>query len=175
MDNIINGVKVVDLSGIDDFRGEFVKIYKKEDFSIEGIEWDVGEIYYSVSKKNVIRGMHFQLPPYEHKKLVYVMSGSILDVLVDLRKKSKTYKKCMSVELKENSKKAIYIPEGIAHGFKSLENNTCVIYCVSGIYMKEYDTGIYWNSIGVDWDIENPIISERDRKFVYLEEFNSPF
>lgn len=133
------------------------------------------EFYYSISKKNVIRGMHFQLPPFEHVKLVYVSKGRIKDVVVDIRKQSLTYGKYFSIELDEQSAKYLYISKRFAHGFLSLENGSIVNYAQTSCYSKECDSGILYNSIGFDWSIKNPIISDRDMTFEKLIDFKSSF
>ena len=121
--------------------------------------------------------MHFQLPPHDHEKLVFVPIGSIIDVVVDLRKNSSTYKKHISVELCEENKKSIYIPKGLAHGFKSLTDQTVTVYNVTSEYSKNEDEGIHFNSFGFDWEVNDPIISNRDLDFQSLESFclKNPF
>lgn len=171
----IQGVYILDNFKASDARGSFTKIYNKQKFEELSLLLDINEIYYSVSNKNVIRGLHFQTPPYEHDKLVKVIKGQVQDVIVDLRKNSNTYGKYISYELSEKTNKAILIPKGCAHGFKCLEDNTIMMYMVSTVYNKEHDSGIKWNSINFNWNIENPIISERDNNFAKLEDFNSPF
>lgn len=158
-----------------DIRGSFIKCYNSEVFREAGIDVDLCEIYYSTSQKDVIRGMHFQLPPYEHDKIVHVIQGSVMDVLVDLRKESPYYKEFLEIPLTGNKPKSLYIPKGIAHGFKCLENNTIMLYQVSSGYSPMHDCGISYDSIGYDWGIEEPIISNRDAGLVSLEEFVSPF
>ncbi len=157
-----------------DERGGFVKVFNNDLFTQFGINFIPKEIYYSISKKDVIRGMHFQRPPFEHAKLVYVAKGKILDVVLDIRKESMTYGKVFSVDLLEN-KNAVYIPSGFAHGFKSLDDDTIVIYNQTSCYSKEHDCGILWNNFGFDWGIENPIVSERDKSFIDFSNFVSVF
>ena len=171
----IEDIKLIENMYSADNRGSFVKTFHAESFQKQGLNIDFKETYYSVSNKDVIRGMHFQFPPYEHDKLVHVISGSVLDVVLDLRKFSPTYKKCMSVYLTGSEKKSLYIPKGFAHGFKALEDNTIMLYQVTSSYHAESDAGIAFDSIGFDWKVINPVLSERDRKFMTLEEFDSPF
>jgi dTDP-4-dehydrorhamnose 3,5-epimerase len=158
-----------------DNRGKFVKIFHEPEFNKLGIEVDFKEDYYSISKKNVIRGLHFQLPNMEHNKLVFCLHGHVLDVVVDLRVGSPTFGKCHTAELKYDNFKSIYIPKGFAHGFRALSNECIVVYKVSTIYSPYHDSGIFWNSVDVDWQIKNPIISERDLNFVKFNNFKSPF
>jgi len=169
----IEGVFIIYNFNTADDRGLFVKSYNKNTFKENNIDFEIRESYYSVSNKNVIRGMHFQLPPHDHDKLVYVVKGSIIDVIVDLRSKSKTFKKFFSFELSHKNKIAIFLPPGIAHGFKSLEDDTITIYNVGTEYNFEYDTGINYDSFNFDWGIDNPIVSERDKSFDNLNFFCS--
>lgn len=172
---IIKEIKMIDNFNADDERGEFVKIYNDDAFNDCGIQMQIQEIFYSVSHKNVIRGMHFQTPPYDHDKLVHIIAGSVKDVIVDLRKDSPTYQQSICIELSAEKKQAVYIPSGFAHGFLCLEDNTVMMYMVSEGYAAAHDAGIRWNSIDMDWNVENPIISKRDSKFVSLKEYPSPF
>jgi dTDP-4-dehydrorhamnose 3,5-epimerase len=118
--------------------------------------------------------MHFQRPPMDHIKLIYLTSGRITDVILDLRKSSKTYNQYRAVELSAN-KDAILIPKGVAHGFIAREDNTIVVYNQSSIYNENFDDGILWNSFGFEWNIDYPILSRRDKSFVSLNYFDSPF
>jgi dTDP-4-dehydrorhamnose 3,5-epimerase/CDP-3, 6-dideoxy-D-glycero-D-glycero-4-hexulose-5-epimerase len=170
----IEGVFIVDNFSSYDVRGGFIKVFNNNLFLKENIVFNPEEIYYSISKKDVIRGMHFQTSPYEHAKLIYVTSGSIIDVVLDIRKYSKTYGQTISMKM-EAYKDSLYIPSGCAHGFMSLEDGSTVVYNQTSCYSKEHDFGILWNSFGFDWGIENPIISERDKTFPILKNFATPF
>ena len=119
--------------------------------------------------------MHFQLPPYEHTKLVYLNQGKIIDVVLDIRKASKTYGQHFSIQMNTDNPLMICIPVGCAHGFLSLEDISIVSYMQTSVYNKDCDTGILWNSFGMDWKIENPIVSDRDNSFIKFEVFNTPF
>jgi len=158
-----------------DDRGVFVKEYHKDIYITEGLEFDLAEQYFSISQKNVIRGMHFQIPPYDHTKIVYCIYGAILDVLLDLRKTSPTYGKCTSVVLNSDLFNAVYIPKGFAHGFCSLIENSTMVYNVSTIYNPDSDCGLRFDSFGFKWPVESPIINTRDSSFIDLEDFVSPF
>ena len=171
----IEGVYIINNFNASDDRGLFVKTFNKEVFENNNLLFSVRESYFSISHKNAIRGMHFQLPPHAHEKLVYVAQGSILDVVVDLRRESATYLKHISVELTVSNSKSIYIPKGCAHGFKSLQDGTVTVYNVSTEYEQLSDEGIHYDSLGFDWGVINPIISKRDVQFLKLNEFNSPF
>lgn len=168
-------VKMISNFKAADGRGAFVKIYNNIEYARLGLKTGFEEIFYSRSQKNVIRGMHFQIPPHEHVKLVHVMRGKIRDVIVDIRRGSSTYGKVMDVILSDEEAKALYIPVGFAHGFVSLSEDTIVMYCVTGGYSKEHDLGIRWDSIEYDWKIRTPIVSERDSNFPLLCEYETPF
>lgn len=172
---IINDAYLFTMPSSEDARGGFVKSFSETQLANAGITFTLRESYFSFSKKDVIRGMHFQLPPHEHSKVVFCPVGAILDVVVDLRKDSPTYLQCQAHELSAENKKAIYIPEGFAHGFKSLTDGALTYYLVSSEYDKAHDTGIGYNSIGFDWGIDQPILSARDLSFVSMRDFDSPF
>jgi len=173
----LEGVYVINNFNRSDNRGLFVKNFNKTTFQKNNLDFEIKESYYSMSNKNVIRGMHFQLPPHDHDKLVYVPKGSILDLVVDLRKKSKTYKQYISINLSEENMKSIFIPRGMAHGFKSLVNDTITVYNVNTEYNNIADTGINYDSFGFDWKVKKPILSERDANLNSLKEFHeiNPF
>lgn len=169
------GLYVLETINFQDIRGGFQKLFNYDFFEINGLDTGFKEFYYSVSQKNVIRGMHFQSPPFDHTKMVYVSKGKILDVIVDIRKHSKTYGECFSIELDDIQARYLYIPKGFAHGFLSLENGTIVNYAQTSCYSKEHDCGIAQDSIVFDWGIDNPIVSERDLTFQKFQNFCSPF
>lgn len=168
-------IKIIDNFYSEDARGKFIKIFNDDEFIKNGIRFQMKETYYSYSKKNVVRGMHFQLPPYDHEKIIHVLSGSVLDVIVDLRKNSPFFKKCIQISLTASKPQAIFIPKGFAHGFLSKADNTMMLYYVSSCYHKDADSGIRWDTVGADWKIKDPIISSRDCSFISMEEFDSPF
>jgi dTDP-4-dehydrorhamnose 3,5-epimerase len=174
---ILEGVFIINNFNASDDRGLFVKTFNKNLFLELNLNFEIKESYFSVSKKNVIRGMHFQLPPFDHEKLVFVAKGSIIDVVLDLRKNSSTYKKYISVELSDKNRKSIYIPNGLAHGFKSMEDNTITVYNVTTEYDSKSDDGIKYDSFGFDWQSDLVIMSSRDREFMTLDRFceNNPF
>jgi len=119
--------------------------------------------------------MHFQLPPFDQSKLAYIVSGKVLDVIVDLRKNSPTFGDYLSVELSEYNNKSVYIPKGLAHGFGVISKSSTVIHLTTSEYSQKHDQGIRWDSFGMKWPIEKPIVSDRDRDFKKLSEFDSPF
>lgn len=171
----IPGLKILEPRIFEDIRGKFIKTFNDEFFKKQKIDFSIKETYYSISHKDVIRGMHFQIPPLDHIKLVYVASGRILDVVLDIRKGSPSYGKYFSIELSSDNGKILIIPKGLAHGFKSLENNTNVTYMQSTVYSPDNDKGIAFDSFGFDWECEKPKLSDRDKSFPILEEFKTPF
>lgn len=175
IDTTLDGLKILEPIIFEDTRGKFIKIFTNEFFKEKGLDINIQETYYSISHKNVIRGMHFQTPPYEHVKLVYVPNGKILDVILDIRKYSPTFGKYFSCELSSENGRVLIIPKGLAHGFKSLEDNTNVTYMQTTCYAPNNDVGIRYDSFGFDWRCDNPKISNRDQSFQTLAEFKSPF
>lgn len=161
-----------------DNRGAFIKTVHQEAFKELGLEYNFTEQYHSISKKNVLRGLHFQMPPSDHAKLVYCMEGRIFDVAVDLRQGFATYGCFHTCELSAENGKMLYIPKGMAHGFYTLSDQSVVMYNVTSVYDAERDSGILWNSLNIPWPVgknDQPVISERDKKFCTFAEFSSPF
>lgn len=169
------GLYIIHHKVFKDERGLFVKTYNQGIFRQLNIDLEIKERYYSVSNKNIIRGMHFQTPPEDHIKLVTVINGRILDVVLDIRKKSASFGKCYSIEIDASEGKTIYIPRGFAHGFKSLTDNTIVEYNQTTEYSPANDTGIHYNSFGFDWQTDNVVISQRDQSFSSFNDFLSTF
>ncbi|MCO4805598.1 MAG: dTDP-4-dehydrorhamnose 3,5-epimerase family protein [Flavobacteriales bacterium] len=171
----IPGVFEIDMFHAGDDRGLFVKPYHKKTLDQQGLVSDFQESFYSTNKAGVIRGMHFQRPPYDHTKIVYCTSGRLLDVILDIREGSPTYGKCASVELTGSNFKSVYLPTGVAHGFCVLEDNTNMIYLTSTMHAPSADDGIRFDSFGFDWPLKKAVQSERDMAFQSLEEFKTPF
>ena len=155
--------------------GFFTKSFHETSLKAAGIDFELKESYFSLSKKDVIRGMHFQTPPHQHSKIVFCPQGAILDVIIDLRKGSATYGRYYAYELSAENHRAYYIPEGFAHGFKALADDAITYYLVSSEYSQANDTGILYNSFGFDWGVEKPILSARDLSFSPIKDFDSPF
>lgn len=162
----LEGVFVIEPDFLSDNRGYFTRIFCENEFKKMGLETNYPQ--WSVShnkKKHTIRGMHFQKPPYEEVKLVSCIKGGILDVLIDLREESDTYRNWFSVELTEENKKSLYVPKGIAHGFKTLCDDTDVMYHISEFYHPECSDGLLYNddAFGIEWgDLSGLTISEKD-------------
>jgi len=158
-----------------DARGAFVKVFRKSFFREHGLECDFSEQYYSESKKDVIRGMHFQTPPSDHAKLVTIIEGIVIDVILDIRKRSPAYGKFEAFELSRENGKSIYIPRGCAHGFCTMSEQAIAFYMVSSEYDPKCDKGIAYNSFGYNWPPRAPIISPRDATFDEFHTFATPF
>jgi len=131
----------------------------------------------SVSKKNVVRGLHFQKPPFGQGKLVRVIQGRVIDVAVDIRKNSPTYGKHIALELSEENKNSFWIPEGFAHGFVALEDDTIFSYKCTNFYNHQSEDAILWNDkdLNIDWKVKSPILSEKDKISQSFNTFASPF
>lgn len=158
-----------------DDRGCFVKPFNRDQFLAHGLSAQFDETFYSTSKKNVLRGFHLQLPPHESEKLVWVSTGAILDVSLDLRKQSSTYGQCFAAELTAENFEAVYIPKGVAHAFYVLSETATVTYQVGKCFSPGADSGIRWDSVEFDWPCKDPIVSLKDRELERLPDFASPF
>ncbi len=156
-----------------DNRGFFMETYKKSEFAQIGIDVEFNQDNHSKSTKGVLRGLHFQKQPYAQAKLVRCAKGRIYDVAVDIREKSKTFGQYVKVELSEDNKNMLYIPEGFAHGFVVLSDEAELLYKASGEYAPQADSGILWcdKDINIDWGIDfEPILSEKDKVQQTLKE-----
>lgn len=155
----------------EDERGFFLETYKESEFKKNGILELFVQDNHSKSSKGVLRGLHFQKKPNSQGKLVRCTNGEILDVIVDIRKKSKSYKKFLKIKLSSENKHMVYIPSGFAHGFLTLSKTAEIQYKCTKEYSSEDSRVIIWNdkSIGIDWEIDNPILSENDLNGSTLE------
>ena len=160
-----------------DERGYFFESWNKQSFIELGISLDFVQDNQSFSKKGVLRGLHFQKPPYAQGKLVRVIKGSVLDVAVDIRKNSDTYGQHYSIELTGKNNIMFWIPPGFAHAFITLEDDTIFSYKCTGIYHKDSEGALIWNDkdLNIDWKITDPIVSEKDQLAEKFHEFNTPF
>ncbi len=158
-----------------DQRGDFVKVMQHSIFEAHGLETRFSEVFYTVSGKDVLRGMHVQLPPHDHAKLVYCVSGAICDMALDLRVGSPMFGKHEVYELSGLAHNAVYLPSGVAHGFYVREHPAVVVYHVSTEHDVAHDAGVLWNSFGAPWPIANPVVSLRDMGLETFETFVSPF
>ena len=170
----IPGVYQIELNPISDHRGFFMRTWDKSTFQNFDIHRDwVQENHSSNREKGVIRGLHFQYPPYSETKLVRCIQGEILDVFVDLRANSPTFGNFSSIVLSAENKKMVFIPRGFAHGFCTLTENTEVLYKVDNYYTPDHEGGIMWNDPDIDiiWPIEHPILSIKDQQNMSLKQF----
>jgi dTDP-4-dehydrorhamnose 3,5-epimerase len=175
--NHIEGLLVIKPDVFEDERGYFFESYNEKRFLLLGMDVKFMQDNESKSGKGVLRGLHFQVPPFEQGKLVRVIRGAVLDVAVDLRRSSPTYGKWASIELSEKNKWMYWIPAGFAHGFLTLEENTIFFYKCTQVYSKESEKGISWNDtdLKIDWGTANPLVSEKDRTAGKFRDFVSPF
>jgi dTDP-4-dehydrorhamnose 3,5-epimerase len=160
-----------------DNRGYFFESYNKEAFLRSGIDQNFVQDNESKSVKGVLRGLHFQKPPFAQGKLVRVIKGAVRDVAVDLRKSSPTYGQWASIDLTEDNKWMYWVPPGFAHGFVTLEEDTVFFYKCTNVYNKASEGSIRWNDpdLNINWGIENPILSEKDKNAPFFKDFVSPF
>ncbi len=173
----IKGLILIKPTVFIDERGYFLESYNQEDLNEAGINDKFVQDNMSMSKKGTLRGLHFQKPPYAQSKLISVISGIVLDIVVDIRKSSPTYGKYFSVELSGTNFMQIYVPKGFAHGFITLEDNTVLSYKCSDYYHKESEGGLIWNdpALSIPWGSDQPVLSEKDKNFISIEQFKSPF
>ena len=174
----LDGVLIVEPKVFGDNRGWFMETYSRRDFEDAGITAEFVQDNRSFSsKKGIIRGLHFQRNPMCQAKLLTCLKGEILDVAVDLRKDSPTYKKWISVKLTAENKKQIFIPKGFAHGFLTLTDDVEIMYKCDELYSPECDGGMRFDDpeIGVEWGVENPILSEKDKNAPYLKDIKLDF
>jgi len=160
-----------------DPRGLFCELYRSPEFKHAGIEHALMQTDYSVSLKNVIRGLHYQLNPMAQAKIVSVVAGVIFDVAVDLRKGAPTYGRWTAVELKPDDACMLFIPEGFAHGFCTLSDEARIIYHCSQVYSKEHERGIRWDDpqIGIQWPVDKPLLSKKDAQLPLLAKTENNF
>jgi dTDP-4-dehydrorhamnose 3,5-epimerase len=164
----LKGVFIVELERIEDERGFFARTWCRHEFEAQQLNANLVQCSISFNKKKgTLRGLHYQIAPAEEVKLVRCTMGSLYDVVVDLRLHSPTFKRWLAVELTGDNRKMLYIPEGLAHGFQTLKDNTEVLYQVSEFYHPECAKGVRWNdpAFGIHWPLSVQIISARDRQY----------
>lgn len=168
----IKGAFIVDIKRISDDRGFFGRAFCQREMKKMGLNERVAQTNLSSNpKKGTLRGLHYQVSPHEESKLVRCTRGSLFDVIVDLRKSSETYGQWFGTKLTADSFQMLYVPEGCAHGFVTLEDNTDIMYEVSEFYAPNAERGLLWNdpTIGIQWPIEPLIISEKDKQQPFFE------
>ena len=164
----LKGAFIIEPELLEDTRGFFTRIFCRKEFEAHRLNPNIVQSSISFNKKNgTLRGMHYQAAPYEETKLVRCTMGAIYDVIIDLRPDSPNFKRWVAVELTEDNRRMLYIPEGFAHGFQTMENNTEVFYQISSVHVPEYARGIRWNdpAFGIQWPADPRIISTKDRQY----------
>ena len=154
-----------------DHRGQFIKTFHKPWFESHGLHSDFSEGYYSSSVHRTLRGLHLQLPPEDFYKLIFFPAGEVMDVLLDVRKDSPTYGKHEIFELGDKRRSVLYVPPGVAHGFYVKSPTALTVYSVSKVFSAAHDTGVRWDSAGIAWPDQTPIISARDQGLPTFAEF----
>jgi dTDP-4-dehydrorhamnose 3,5-epimerase len=174
----LKGAFIIDLKRIEDERGFFARSFCQEEFRAHGLKSDVAQCNVSFNKrKGTLRGMHLQVSPAAEAKLVRCTREAVHDVIVDLRPESPTYCKWIAVRLTEDDARALYIPEGFAHGFQTLRDSTELFYQMFTFYAPDWQRGVRWDdpAFGIDWPIPHPIISERDRGYPMFDRSKPAF
>ena len=173
----LKGAYTIDLEKREDNRGFFARVFCSEEFGNQGLNINIVQMNTTLSKeRGTVRGLHFQRSPKMETKIVRCISGAIWDVIVDIRESSSTYGKWYGLELNDNNRKMMYVPEGFAHGFQTLIDNVELLYLHSEFYSKEHEDGLLYNdkAIAIDWPLPVSEISERDKSHPIFSEFN-PF
>jgi len=174
----LEGVLIIELDVFNDNRGWFAEFYNKKKLADSGVQIDFVQVNHSFTKnKGTLRGLHFQNHPHAQAKLVSCIKGAILDVAVDLRKNSPTYKEWLSVELSEDNKKQLLVPRGFAHGILTLTDDAHIYYKIDNHYNKEAEGFLHYGDpeLNIDWGIDNPILIERDANAPFLKDCDSNF
>jgi dTDP-4-dehydrorhamnose 3,5-epimerase len=169
----LSGVWMIESEIIPDERGFFARTWCDREFSRRGLDTTVAQCSVSYNRrKGTLRGLHFQAAPHAEAKLVRCVRGSLFDVVVDLRRTSPTYRQWWGAQLDQNNRRMLYIPESLAHGFLTLEDDTEIHYQISARYHAEAARGIRWNdpAIGVEWPAEPVVMSQRDRQYPDFDE-----
>ncbi len=171
------GLYAIEPSVFEDKRGYFFESWNKEKFAQGGLNQDFLQDNQSMSGAHVLRGLHFQLPPWEQGKLVRVITGAVIDVVVDLRKDEPTFGKHFKYKITAEKKNMLWIPPGFAHGFLTLEENTIFFYKCTQVYNRESEASIAWfdPELNIDWGIADPLVSEKDKVAPLFRDFKSPF
>ncbi|MGC8477433.1 MAG: dTDP-4-dehydrorhamnose 3,5-epimerase family protein [Acetobacteraceae bacterium] len=175
IETALPGVRLLRPTVRADSRGRFVKILHRDFFLAHGMAAEYAEQYYSVSAAGVVRGLHFQLPPHHHHKLVACLSGEVRDVVLDLRRASPGYGRHVAFELSGERGECVYIPAGCAHGFAVRSGPALLLYDVGSVHAPSHDSGLRWDSAGIDWGVTAPVVSPRDAALPGFDTFVSPF
>ena len=175
IESLLPGLFLIKPKVFEDHRGHFFESFREDVLAQNGVETKFIQDNQSLSQKGILRGLHFQAPPFAQGKLVRVIQGAVLDVAVDIRKNSPTFGQHVAIELSESNFLMMYIPVGFAHGFLTLQDNTIFTYKCTDYYHPEVEGGILWNSpdLNLPWKIETPILSAKDEKLPTFKSFNS--
>lgn len=168
----LKGAYIISLQLLQDERGGFARTFCKKEFEQIGHRKEFVQLNHSYNThKGTIRGMHFQLPPHQEIKLIRCVRGSVMDVIVDLRKDSPTFLQHISVELSAENKKMIYMPENFAHGFQTLEENSELIYHHTEFYTPEADTGLRYDdpALKINWPLPPVMVSAKDKSYKLID------
>jgi dTDP-4-dehydrorhamnose 3,5-epimerase len=173
----LEGVLLIEPDVFFDERGFFLESYNETRFMEAGITTRFVQDNHSMSNKGVLRGLHYQRPPYDQGKLVRVVRGAVTDVVVDIRKSSPGYGKFASVSLTDENRRMLWIPPGFAHGFLALADNTVFLYKCTKVYNKSSENGILWNDpdLAINWNWEHPLVSAKDLELGTFRELISEF
>lgn len=173
----IEGPLIIEPRVFYDDRGYFFESYSRQKFEAAGLDLDFVQDNQSLSQAGAVRGLHFQAPPFDQGKLVRVIKGAVYDVIVDIRKNSPTYGKHYGIELSEDNFLMFWIPSGFAHGFSTLKDQTIFQYKCTRVYNRESEGGLLWNDpqLNINWQVTDPILSEKDKGLPPLSTFRSPF
>lgn len=165
----LEGAFVIDIQMLEDERGFFARTFCQREFQEHGLNPNLAQCNISFNKmKGTLRGMHFQATPHQEAKLIRCTQGAIHDVIIDIRPDSPTFMKHFAIDLTADSHNALYVPEGYAHGFLTLESNTCVFYQMSEFYAPGYERGFRWNdpAFNIQWPTGVNMISDRDANYL---------
>lgn len=158
-----------------DDRGAFVKPFHRETFAANGLPVEWAEVFWSTSRRGVVRGFHFQRPPDDHAKLVFCVHGEVHDVALDLRRGSSSYGRTASVTLSRVAGNGLLIPAGFGHAFQALTDDATLVYLVTSVHSPENDAGVRWDSAGLDWPLPVTGVSPRDAALPRLDTLTTPF
>lgn len=172
------GAYVIEPRIFKDQRGFFTETYNRREFEAQGLSYDFVQDNHSYSReRGVIRGLHFQKPPWTQTKLIRVVMGRIYDIIVDLRRESATYGQWFGLELSRRDMRMLLVPRGFAHGFCTLTKETLVLYRVDAFYAPQADSGIRWDDpdLAISWPVQQPVLSDKDQRLPLLREIGTLF
>ncbi len=177
IESFLNGVLLLKPKVHQDHRGHFFESFRQDILRDNGVELDFIQDNQSLSNAGILRGLHFQAPPHAQGKLVRVIKGAVRDVVVDIRRQSPSYGQFACFDLSEDNFHAVYVPPGFAHGFLTLRDHTIFTYKCTDYYHPETEGGIKWDSpeLDIPWNVENPVLSDKDLKLPQFSTFESPF